>query len=153
MPLNQGYLNRSYPFPDVFDVGRHHIRSFALAVGDDNPVYHSVEAAQAAGHRDLVAPPSFLTVLDMWYRMPAFDEPEFGLDWTRIMHSEQRFVLHRPVWAGDRLLGTRTITKIRALGPNETVEVVSEIVSVDGDPVAEVQQSLVSRGTAEPRER
>lgn len=34
---------------------------YALAVGDENPVYFDEGAARAAGHRTLIAPPTFVT--------------------------------------------------------------------------------------------
>ena len=30
-------------------------------------------------------------------------DPELGLDYTRVVHGDQRFVYQRPVRAGDRL--------------------------------------------------
>lgn len=34
---------------------------YALAVGDNNPVYFDEAAARAAGHRTIIAPPTFVT--------------------------------------------------------------------------------------------
>ena len=45
-----------------YEVGREKIREYANAVGETNPIHHDREAAQAAGFRDVVAPPMFAVV-------------------------------------------------------------------------------------------
>ncbi|MGI9605468.1 MAG: FAS1-like dehydratase domain-containing protein [Acidimicrobiales bacterium] len=48
------------PFPvHEFAVGRTEIARFARAIGETDPVHFNPEAAQAAGHPDVVAPPYF----------------------------------------------------------------------------------------------
>ena len=44
----------------TYAVGREKIREYALAVGETNPLHLDLEAARAAGHADLVAPPMFV---------------------------------------------------------------------------------------------
>ena len=43
-------------------MGKEKIREYALAVGEDNPVYFDRERAKAAGFRDVPAPPMFAVV-------------------------------------------------------------------------------------------
>lgn len=45
--------------PVIMEVGRVAIRRYADAVGDDNPLFHEVEHAKAAGYEDLICPPGF----------------------------------------------------------------------------------------------
>ncbi len=45
--------------PVIMEVGRVAIRRYADAVGDDNPLFHEVEDAKAAGYEDLICPPGF----------------------------------------------------------------------------------------------
>lgn len=47
--------------PITFIVEARESQRYALAVGDENPVYFDEEAAQAAGHRTMIAPPTFVT--------------------------------------------------------------------------------------------
>jgi acyl dehydratase len=46
--------------PSVREVDRTQIRLFARSVGHTDPIYYDVEAAKAAGYRDLPAPPGYL---------------------------------------------------------------------------------------------
>jgi acyl dehydratase len=149
MPLNRDFIGRSYPASAPYDVGREKIREFATAIGDLNPAYVDVEAARALGHPDVIAPPTFLTVLTFRFfdESPTID-PELGLDYSLIVHGEQRFVHHRPVYAGDRLAVTSRVADIRDAGRNELMTTQSEVTTSDGEPVATSYGTLVSRGTA-----
>ena len=140
MPLNRAFVGREYSFDTPFEVGRELIRHFASAIGDNNPIYHDVEAAKAAGHRDLVAPPTFLTTLN------------FRLDYSLVVHGEQKFVLHRPVYAGDALIGRTKVTDIRDIGRNEALITETNVFAADGEHVATATMTTISRGTAAPKE-
>ena len=148
MPLNRAFIGREYSFDTPFEVGRELIRHFASAIGDFNPISHDVDAAKAAGHQDLVAPPTFLTTLT--FRRPSgpIGDPELGLDYSRVVHGEQRFELHRPVYAGDVVVATSTVAEIRDVGRNEMMKVVSEISTTAGERVATATNTMISRGTA-----
>ena len=153
MPLNRALIGREYPAADPYEVGREHVRAFADAIGDPNPLYRDRAAAQAAGHPDVLAPPTFLTVLG--FRFGAHGpiaDPTLGLDYTLVVHGEQSFHAHRPVHAGDVLSSSSRVTDIRDAGRNELMTVTTEVHGADGEPVATVRSTLVSRGTAAPKE-
>jgi|NGEPerStandDraft_6_1074524.scaffolds.fasta_scaffold134734_3 acyl dehydratase len=149
MALNRDFIGRRYPASAPYEVGREKIREFATAIGDANPAYLDADAARALGYPDVIAPPTFLTVLTFRFfdESPTVD-PELGLDYSLIVHGEQRFVHHRPVQAGDRLAVTTRIAEIRDAGRNELMTTESEVTTVEGDPVATIYGTLVSRGTA-----
>jgi acyl dehydratase len=98
--------------PLVYDVERGHIRRFADAVGDPNPIYRDDEAARAAGHPAIPAPPTFAAALRP-------NDPREGLDidWKKLLHGEQEITLHRPLYAGDRLT---VVGRIAEAGVKET---------------------------------
>ena len=153
MPLNRSFVGREYPLEPPFEVGRELIRHFASAIGDTNSISHDVAAAQAAGHRDLVASPTFLTTLSFRRTGGPIDDPELDLDYSLVVHGEQRFVLHRPVYAGDVLSGVTTVLDIRDVGRNEAMVFQTDVRAADGEPVATTTMTMISRGTAAPRER
>ncbi len=152
MPLNRAFIGREYPASATYEVGREHIRRFAEAIGDRNAAYLDVEAAKALGHRDVVAPPTFLTVLG--YRFAAegpIVDPELGLDYSLVVHGEQSFELLRPIYAGDVLTTVQRIEDIRDAGRNELLLMVSDVTDSESAPVATLRSTVVSRGTAAPR--
>ena len=149
MPLNRDYIGRKYPIAEPYEVAREIIRRFAAAIGDPNPLYTDRAAAQAAGYDDVVAPPTFLVTLNLRYAGdgPVAD-PELGLDYSRVVHGEQRFTHHRPVRAGDVLSIVNTVDDIRDAGANELLVTRTVITDAAGEPVADTVSTLVSRGTA-----
>jgi acyl dehydratase len=150
MPLNRDFIGREYPAGETYEVSRELIRRFAQAIGDSNPAYTDVEAAKSLGHPDVIAPPTFLTVLTFRYATegPVVD-PGLGLNYALVVHGEQKFVHHRPVRAGDVLTVTSSVVDIRDAGRNELMTTKTAVATVDGEPVAELFGTLVSRGTAE----
>jgi acyl dehydratase len=148
VPLNRDFIGRAYPASETYEVSREKIREFARAIGDTHPAYTDPQAARALGHPDVVAPPTFLTVLGFRFagEGPNLD-PGLGLDYTRVVHGEQRFVHHRPVRPGDVLSATSTVADIRDAGRNELMVVVTEVTAA-GEPVATLTSTIVSRGTA-----
>lgn len=116
--------------PVVLDVERGHIRRFAEAVGDTNPIYVDEAAARAAGHPRIPAPPTFAIALRA-------NDPRGGIDidWRKLLHGEQEFVFTRPLYAGDRLT---IVGRIAAADVKETKSgvmdvMVLETVATDGD--------------------
>ena len=89
--------------PVTYAVGREKVREYAGAVGETNPLHLDVEAARAAGHRDVVAPPMFAVVYASPAVIPAFFDPEVGMDFARMVHGEQEFAWGPLVVAGDEI--------------------------------------------------
>src|SRR5438067_10538092 len=98
MPLNRDFIGREYTASETYEVSRELIRRFALAIGDANPAYADIEAAKSLGYPDVIAPPTFLTVLGFRSSSPV-EDPALGLNYSLVVHGEQRFVHHRPVRA------------------------------------------------------
>ncbi len=98
--MDTSKIGKEYP-PFEYEVGREKIREYARAVGEDNPVHHEREAAQAAGFRDVVAPPMFAVVYSAGAMGPAILDPEIGINLMLMVHGGQEFVWGEPVCAGD----------------------------------------------------
>ena len=152
MPLNRAFVGRTAPPGGPIEVTRGDIRRFATAIGDSNPAYYDREAAKALGYPDVIAPPTFLISASTGGGGGGFIlDPELGLTYALVVHGEQTFAFHRPVQAGDLLETVTRIADIRDAGRNELMTLVTE-VSSNGEPVATVTNTIVSRGTAAPKE-
>ncbi len=146
MPVNESFIGRSYPPTPTYRVSREKIREFANAINDQNPAYHDVEAARALGHADVVAPPTFAIVLSLPAGAQFIADPEAGVDYSRVVHGEQRFVHTRPIVAGDELQVTLTVENIRVAAGNELITNKSEVKTVDGELVTTAYGVIVVRG-------
>lgn len=149
MPLNPEFVGREYPAAEPYLVGREKVREFATAIGDRNPAYHDVEAARALGYDDIIAPPTFPVVISSRAMATAIFDPALGLDYSRVVHGEQRFVYSRPVMAGDSLLVTGIIDGIRSAAGNDLITLRGEVTTEAGEHVVTTYATIVSRGTAE----
>jgi acyl dehydratase len=145
MPLDPSFVGRSYPPTPPYQVGREKIREFAAAIGDANPAYTDVEAARALGHADLVAPPTFAIVLSLGASHQVVKDPALGLDYSRVVHGEQRFSYTRPIVAGDELSVIVTVEKIRSMAGSDIITTRGDIVTTDGEAVCSAYSTLVSR--------
>ena len=148
MALSQEFVGRAYPPARPYQVGREKIREFATATGETSPLCHDVEAARAAGHPDLVAPVTFGIVVTMPAGSVVVDDPELGLDYSRVVHGEQRFEYARVVHAGDELTATVTVESIRAVAGNDMLTSRTDVTDAAGEYVFSAWAMLVARGTA-----
>jgi acyl dehydratase len=89
--------------PVDYAVGREKVREYAHAVGETNPLHTDLEAARAAGHDDVVAPPMFAVVYTSPAIGPAMLDPEVGMDFARMVHGAQQFSWGPLVVAGDEI--------------------------------------------------
>jgi acyl dehydratase len=92
------------------EVEKGHIRKFAEAIGDDNPLHHDEEYAKKSRYGGIIAPPTFVTTL-------GFESKEnlmAGLDinYARLLHGEQEYEYHKPIMAGDVISFSTKITDI-----------------------------------------
>jgi acyl dehydratase len=148
MALDRALVGRSYPPSAVYEVGRAKIAEFATALGDDDPVYRDPAAARAAGHPDVIAPPTFAIVLTLEAANVVLDDPDVDLDYSRVVHGEQRFTHHRPIRAGDRLVATTTIDAVRSVAGNYLLTTRVDVATEDDEAVCTATSMLVARGTA-----
>ena len=148
MALDAGLVGRSYPPSAVYEVGREKIAEFATAIGDPDPVYRDREAARTAGHPDVIAPPTFAIVLSLGAADVVVEDPDVGIDYSRVVHGEQRFTHHRPITAGDRLVATASIDAVRSVAGNDMLTTRVDLATEDGEPVCTTTSMLVARGTA-----
>ncbi len=146
MPLNQSFAGRAYPPTPPYEVGREKIREFADAIGATDPAYRDRRAAQDAGYPEVIAPPTFPIVLTMAVTRQIFDDPELGLDFSRVVHGDQRFRYTRPVCAGDRLSCICVIEDVTGRGGHTFLTARIEVTARDDEPVVTVWSKLVVRG-------
>ncbi|WP_326635116.1 MaoC family dehydratase N-terminal domain-containing protein [Streptosporangium sp. NBC_01755] len=147
MALNRDFIGRASAPSSPYEVSRVKIKEFATAIGDDNPIYRDREAAQAAGHPDVIAPPTFPIVFGL-AGGSILSDPELGLNFAMVVHGEQRFEYRRPIRAGDELVSVSTVTDIRSAGRNGLITVRSEVSTVDGESVCTTYSTIVERGGA-----
>jgi acyl dehydratase len=135
-----------FPATAPYLVGREKVREFARAVFSTNPLNHDVFAAQAAGYADVVAPTTFPVVVQEATLAQLLADPDANIDFSRVVHGEQRFTYSRPIVAGDELTAQLTVSSVKTLGGNSMVTADSVITDATGAHVVTAISTLVVRG-------
>ena len=123
------------------------LRFVAKSIGETNPVYSDPEAARKAGHPALQAPPTFVFMLEV----DAVDLQDlvsfFGCKLGQLLHGEQGFVYHAPIYAGDRITVKKKVVDIydKKNGKLEFIITENNFVNQDGVKVAETRTNYVIR--------
>lgn len=146
MPVNAELAGRSYPPAAAYLVGREKVREFARAVLATSPLNLDPDAARAAGYADVVAPPTFAVVVQEQTLAQLLADPDAGIDFSRVVHGDQRFTFSRPIVAGDELIATLTVTSVKSLGGHSMVTAETSVVGADGGHVVTATSTLVVRG-------
>lgn len=115
MPVSTKAIGKSYP-PVAYAVGREKIREYARAVGETNPLHLDLDAARAAGHADLVAPPMFAVVYAAPAVGPLIFDPEVELNFAMMVHGGQEFEWGPLVIAGDEV---STVARVKDISERD----------------------------------
>jgi acyl dehydratase len=94
----------------------------------------------------VVAPPTFPVVITMAASRQIIDDPALGLDYSRVVHGDQKFAYTRPVVAGDELVCVNSVDDITSRGGHDFLTTRTEVTTVAGEPVVTVWSKLVQRG-------
>jgi acyl dehydratase len=143
--VDESKKGKTYP-PLEYEVGREKIREYANAVGESNPVHHDREAAQAAGFRDVVAPPMFAVVYSAAAVAPGVLDPEVGINFARMLHGGQEFVWGEPVCSGDTITTQATLENLYERAGMEFYVFESVSRNQDGAEVARGTWTNIVRG-------
>ena len=146
MALNPAFAGRVFGPGEPYEVSRVKIADFADAIGEQSELCRNREAAIKAGYPDVIAPPTFAIVISMASSGEVNADPELGLDYSMVVHSDQSFSYSRPLHAGDVVVATTTVDSIKSVGSMSMLITSTEIVTVDGEHVCTARSTLVERG-------
>lgn len=133
--MNLAIEGKRYPRTPSYLVGREKLREFArVTFLPDN-----VDSAE-------VAPPTFAVVIQEQSLKQVLSDPEAKLDFSRVVHGDQRFVYERPILAGDELTSELLVASIKTLAGNHLVTFNTEIFDSSNKLVCTAISTLVVRG-------
>ncbi|TDL74683.1 MaoC family dehydratase [Rhodococcus qingshengii] len=136
------------PYSMAVEKGK--IKELAIAIGDDNPIYYSLEAAKNAGYDGIPVPLTFLQVIE-YHGGYGFQEKMevLKLNPVKILHGEQEYEYLGDIYAGDELHVTSKIvradTKIGSSGGMDFVTEEIRYTNQKGELVAIAKITLVHR--------
>ena len=144
--IDKQFIGYEVP-PTLWDVEKGRIRFFAEVIGATDPIYFDASAAQAAGYRNVVAPPTFIfgAESDSGVLMKLLDT--LKIDLRKVLHGEQRFDYHAPVCAGDTLRFQTRVADIydKKGGALEFVVNDTKVTNQLGEHVSDLHSVVVVR--------
>ena len=148
--FDKSKIGYSFP-PFTIEVERCKIRELALAIGDDNPVYQSREAAQAAGYPDVPLFPTAPTMFTFWGNTKMVNQiVSLGINVMRILHGEEEYEYLAPISPGDILTGVMTVVdgKTRQSKDGSSIDILTtetRYTNQHGQPVLNAREMILVR--------
>ena len=128
--LNPDSVGRTFEGAELVTVSQSEINAFCAVLSESNTT---------------VAPPTFSIRITLEQFQEILSSPEIGLDWSRVVHGDQRFEIKRPIVAGDSFTCSSTIESYKVSSGNEIVSVRSDLHS-NNELVVSTWSTLVVRG-------
>ena len=146
--INASYAGREYAPNAPYSVGREKIREFASAIGSTHPAHHIVATARGLGYPDLVAPATFAVIIAQRAEAQLIEDPEAGIDFTRVVHADERFSYTKPIVAGQEVT---TVLHVDSIVERSGLALVSTRCELFADAaatehLATVRSTLAVRG-------
>ena len=110
--LNPDSVGSTFAGTDSVTLSQSEIDAFCAVIGESNTT---------------IAPPTFTIRITLTQFEEILTRPEIGLDWSRLVHGDQKFEIFSPVKAGDNLTCAATSESYRVAAGNEIVTVRSDL--------------------------
>jgi hypothetical protein len=128
--INPDSVGRTFKGVEEVTVTQSQIDAFAAVIGETDRS---------------VAPPTFSIRISLSQYESILTQPEIGVDWTRLVHGDQKFENFRPIVSGDVFTCSATIETLRVAAGNEIVSVRSDLHN-GSELVVTSWSTLVVRG-------
>ena len=110
--LNPDSVGRTFEGAESITVTQSEIDAFAAVIGETDTS---------------IAPPTFSIRISLEQSQSILSDPSVGLDWTRVVHGDQKFEIFSPIKGGDTFTCASTIESYRVAAGNEIVTVRSDL--------------------------
>jgi hypothetical protein len=118
-------------YPDLrFTVDPDSVAAFALVVGQDAPG----------------VPPTFLTAAEFSVIPRIIGDPRLALDFTRVVHGTQEYVLERPLRVGETLVLSPSLESVRVRAGTGFLTIRVDVRDEAGAHVATTRSMMIERG-------
>lgn len=145
MALKTDIRGMVHEYPDYFVVGREKIREYAKAVQSVDAANLDETTAAELGHPAIMAPLTFTAVYALLVQQDFFRTVDVGIETMNIVQVDQRFVYHRPIYAGDRLRARLEIHSVDERFGADIVVTRNVCTNDDGEVVLEAFTTLMGQ--------
>lgn len=139
MAVNPAVEGRTYTMPGVHVVTQADVDAFAAAVRSPSAV---ATVAPVPAHTPLTYAVSVAQRAEAEF----MQDPEAGVDFSRLVHGEEGFTYHAPIVAGDELTAVTTVQRVRSAGGHDMVTLSTDVTTTAGEPRVTTTSVVVIRG-------
>jgi acyl dehydratase len=150
----RSFIGRQVSYTAPEEIGRASIRYFALAIGDENPLYNDEQYARQHGYQSVIAPPTFVCESNQYMTRRRDEMGYIGHHWEipvegcRELRGGHEYEFFRPVLPSDRITAVWRITDIQerdSAGGTPLLFVYSEATYTDqaGEKLAVNRETLI----------
>jgi hypothetical protein len=127
--LNPDSVGSTFAGTELISISQSDVNAFCAVIGEADTS---------------IAPPTFTIRITLTQFEEILTRPEIGLDWSRLVHGDQKFEIFSPVKPGDQVTCSATIESYRVAAGNEIVSVRSDLHR-DGKLIVSAWSTLVVR--------
>ena len=131
--VNPDIQGKRYPRTRPYVVGLEKLREFSAATFGETS-------------EGFVVPPTFPIAIQEHSLYLVISDSEAALDFSRVVHGEQRFVYQRQILPGDELTSELEVASVKSLGGNHMITFNTEIFDKQDKLVCTAISTLVVRG-------
>ena len=110
--INPDSVGRTFAGSEAVTITQSEIDNFAAVIGETDTT---------------VAPPTFAIRISLEQSQNFLTSPEVGVDWTRIVHGDQKFEIKHPLKAGDVVTTSSVIEGYKQMAGNEFITARSDL--------------------------
>ena len=137
MAVNPAVEGRTYSIPEPHVVTQDELDAFAAAV---------CSPGASSGATSQAAPLTFAVTIAQRAETEFMVDPEANVDFSRLVHGEEGFTYHAPIVAGDELVATTTVRRVRSAGGHDMVTLETGVETTAGEPRVTTTSVVVIRG-------
>jgi acyl dehydratase len=130
--------------PRTYEVEKGHIRRFAEAIGDTNPLFNDERAARKTRFGGIIAPPTFYRA--MGSPIPQVELPALGGSF-RGLDGGSDWEYFQPIHPGDRITAQSKLLDLREaegrLGPMVFIVIETSYTNQFGEPCATQRSTAI----------
>ncbi|MBV8928630.1 MAG: (3R)-hydroxyacyl-ACP dehydratase subunit HadC [Mycobacteriaceae bacterium] len=145
MALKTDIRGMVWQYPDSYEVGREKIREYATAIKAVDPASFDEKAAADLGYDGLLAPLTFTAAFATLIQKHFFQHVDIGLETMQIVQVDQKFIYHKPIKAGDVLVGTMYVHSVDERFGADIVVTRNVCTNQDGDVVLEAFTTMMGQ--------
>ena len=133
--------------PAVYEIEKGHVKQFAEAITDPNPLWHDEEYARRKGYSSIVAPPGYLCIIGLTNHADKLRTAKCPL--PRWLNAGDHIECFKPIVAGDTITAVARLAEAneRQGKTSKLLFMISEITFKNqrGELVAKRRQTFVRR--------